>query len=349
MKTKEKLIIAAIIFAGLAWLIYSIRSVLTPFIFSLIVAYFLNPLVEKMTSKKTSRNTSALLIVSLFLSCFTAICAVLVPLIYGQFTSLAQAVPGYIQSFFEHFYPRIIELSGRFGFDLEPDLAHMISNQEMAAKIVDFSKNFFGSAFNSSIAIINILSLIFITPVLIFYLVRDWDLLIANISKYVPHTTSSVAGKISKEINKTLSGYVRGQFNVCIILGIIYSVFLSLSGLNFGFLIGFLTGFFSFIPYIGMICGVVTAIIISLFQFGFDLPQIGLISAIFLFGQIIESNYLTPKLIGSKIGLHPVWIIFGLFFFGAIFGFFGILFAVPLSAICGVIAKHLIAKLPRIS
>jgi predicted PurR-regulated permease PerM len=302
-----------------------------------------------MTSKKTSRNTSALLIVSLFLSCFTAICAVLVPLICSQFTNLAQAIPGYIQSFLDIFYPKIIELGSRFGFNLEPDLAHMLSNQEMATKFVDFSRNLFDSAFNSSLAIVNVLSLIFITPVLIFYMVRDWDILIANISKYVPHTASSVLGKISKEINQTLSGYVRGQFNVCLILGIIYSVFLSLSGLNFGFLIGFLTGFFSFIPFIGMICGVTTAIVISLFQFGFDLTQIGIISAIFLFGQILESNYLTPKLIGSKIGLHPVWIIFGLFFFGAIFGFFGILFAVPLSAICGVIAKHLIAKLPRIS
>ena len=155
---------------------------------------------------------------------------------------------------------------------------------------------------------------------------------------------------LSKRLTSTISNViltyspfgnnVRGQFNVCLILVIIYSSLLSFTGLNFGFLIGFLTGLFSFIPYVGMLSGVTAAIAVALFQWGFDTSHISAVSLVFIFGQIVESNFLTPKLIGAKIGLHPVWLIFGLFIFGALFGFIGVLVAVPLTAICGVIIKH---------
>ena len=203
------------------------------------------------------------------------------------------------------------------------------------------------NAVSSTVFLINILSLIFITPFLIFYLLKDWDVVVNKVNSYLPESNTSLVRRIFREIDGTLSGYVRGQFNVCLILGTIYSVLLSCTGLNFGFIIGFLTGLLAFIPYVGMLIGVTIAIVVTLFQWGFDIPQISIISVIFIFGQVVESNFLTPNLIGSKIGLHPVWMIFGLFFFADLFGFIGILIAVPLTAICGVVIKQLALEYKR--
>ena len=344
MKTKDKIIFGLAILAIFCWLVFLIKSVLTPFVCSLIIAYFLDPLVDYLVSKKVSRTSATALILGLFLASFITICVILLPIIYGQFSALSNTIPQYFHTFTNDFYPQIIELSSKIGINLQPDFSHLIANQELTAKFVGFSKNIFDNAINSSVTIINVFSIIFITPILVFYLLKDWDILVGKVNNYLPRNVSSSVQEIAKDINKTLSGYVRGQFHVCLILGIIYSTFLSFSGLNFGFLIGFLTGLFSFIPFIGMISGVTSAIIVALFQWGFDLTQIGIITGIFIFGQIVESNFLTPKLIGSKIGLHPVWIIFGLFVFGALFGFMGILFAVPLTAIFGVIIKYFALK-----
>jgi predicted PurR-regulated permease PerM len=168
--------------------------------------------------------------------------------------------------------------------------------------------------------------------------------MIKKVDDLLPKKQKNDIRKIFSDIDLTMSGYIKGQFNVCLILGLIYAVLLSFAGLNFGFLIGFFTGLMVFIPYVGMLIGVVLAIIIALFQWGFDLFHIGIISLIFILGQIIESNFLTPKLVGSKIGLHPIWLIFGLFFFGINFGFMGVLFAVPLSAIFGIIIKYFLQQ-----
>ena len=215
-----------------------------------------------------------------------------------------------------------------------------MADEKINSKLIELSKNIFDNAITSSIVLINVISIIFIAPILVFYLLKDWDLFLKKINSYLPRRISAPVKEIAKEIDKTLSGYIRGQFNVCIILAIIYAALLSICGLNFGFLIGFLTGLFAFVPYIGMLLGVTAAIIASLFQWGFDISHIAVISSIFIFGHLIESNFLTPKLIGSKIGLHPIWIIFGLFVFGALFGFVGVLIAVPLTAIFGVIIKY---------
>jgi predicted PurR-regulated permease PerM len=253
---------------------------------------------------------------------------------------LFDALPGYFQTISNDFYPKIAQILNKAGFKVEADLAHLFQNEQVASRFVDLSKNVFGNAIDSSLNFINVLSLIFITPILIFYLLKDWDILLKKINDYLPREISASVKKIATDIDKALSGYIRGQFNVCFILALIYSILLSFTGLNVGFLIGFLTGIFSFIPFIGMLCGVVCAIIVALLQWGFDPSHISAIALVFIFGQVIESNFLTPKLIGSKIGLHPVWIIFGLFIFGTLLGFIGVLVAVPLTAICGVIIKH---------
>lgn len=345
MKTKDKIILAIALISLICWVVYLIKSILTPFVFSLVIAYFLDPIVDYLEDKKKlSRLLSTSIVLGIFLTFLVIIISILLPIIYSQLNQFIQAFPSYIETTTNEFYPRVVELGNKLGLNLEQEFNHLVSNQDMTKKFVNISRNIFDNALNSSLGVINWLSLVFITPILVFYLLKDWDVMVEKIANYLPRSSSSSIKNVAIDIDKTLSGYVRGQFNVCFILGLIYSILLSFSGLNFGFLIGFLTGLFSFIPYVGMLCGVVVAIIVALFQWGFDLTQLGLIAVIFAFGQIIESNFLTPKLIGSKIGLHPVWIIFGLFVFGTLFGFIGILIAVPLTAIFGVIIKHIALK-----
>ena len=341
MKTKDKVVSIIAILGTFCWLIYLVKSVLTPFVCSLVIAYFLDPLVDRLCEKcKLSRVAAVSLIVGLFITSILAICMVLIPIIFGQFAGLLEALPGYVQTIVNDFYPRVDVILRKVGFNFEGDFSQILGNEKIAARLVEMLQNVFDNAVTSSLTLINILSLIFITPILIFYLLKDWDLLVGKVNDYLPRTISVSVKKIAADIDKTLSGYVRGQFNVCFILGIIYSGLLSLTGLNFGVLIGFLTGLFSFIPFVGMICGVTVAIIVALFQWGFDTASISAVALVFVIGQLVESNFLTPKLIGAKIGLHPVWLIFGLFAFGLLFGFIGVLVAVPLTAIFGVIIKH---------
>lgn len=345
MKLRDKIILSILAFAAFCWIIYLVKSALTPFIFSLIIAYFLNPLVNYATRKyKLSRLAATSLVLGLFCSILISACTILLPIIYAQFLSLINAVPHYFQTIVNDFYPKIAANLEKFGFKSHVDFSDLLAEEAFNSKLIAFSQNILNGAVNSSSTILGIFSLIFVAPVLIFYLLKDWNILLNKIQNYLPRTIVQTVNTLGREIDESLSHYIRGQFTVCVILGLIYAILLTVSGLNFGFLIGFLTGFFSFIPYVGMLCGVAAATIVGLFQWGFDINHVIVITLVFVFGQIVESNFLTPNLIGSKIGIHPVWIIFGLFFFGTLFGFIGILVAVPLTAICGTVIKHFAAK-----
>ena len=341
MKTRDKIIFFVSALALIFWIIYLVREAIAPFIFALIIAYFLDPCVDFFQRKgKMSRGLATSLIMTLFLSILIALGALLIPIIYTQSIALIGALPQYYKVFTTEFYPKVVISLNHAGFGLDNDFSHLVADERVSAKLLDFWQGLLNNAISSSKILINIISLIFIAPILIFYLLKDWDALVGKINNYLPKKSSSAIRAVARDIDKTLSGYVRGQFNVCFILAAIYSILLSVAGLNFGFLIGFLTGLFSFLPFIGMLCGVFAAAIVGLFQWGFDLPHALVITAVFVFGQIVESNFLTPRLVGAKIGLHPVWVIFGLFFFGSLFGLTGILFAVPTTAISGVIIKH---------
>lgn len=345
MRLKDKLIIILIVLTSSVFIIYQIKNVLTPFLISIILAYFLHPLVDKMQSYyKIPRSLSTLLILLLFFSIVFGLLIVTLPLIYNQSLQLLENIPKYTKVLNEEIYPKITSNLNNFGFHLDNNLVDLLEKQSANFKFGEILREIFTNAISSSVTIINIFSLIFIMPILVFYLLKDWDRLIKNVNNNLPQKISKPIRILAKNIDKTLSGFIRGQIHVCLLLGFIYATLLSFAGLDYGLLIGLLTGIFSFIPFIGMLCGITVAIIVALFQWGLDWQNIGLISGIFIFGQIIESNFLTPNLIGNKIGLHPVWIIFGLFFFGTLFGIFGVIFAVPLTAMCSEIIKYLISN-----
>lgn len=340
MTNRDKIIFSGLFLAIFCAAIYSIRAVLSPFIISIIIAYFLDPIVKTLRSRcNISRTSATFLIIGLFFSLLITTLILVLPISFIQLGALFEALPTYIKSLnasLEPFLSKfIIPSQAQIEQNSNP------ANDLISQKILQNSEAIIDGAISSSFAIFNFLSFIFIAPILIFYFLKDWDAILRKIEKFLPQKIAPLIKKIANEIDHTLHGYVRGQISVCVILSIIYAILLSLVGLNFGFLIGILTGIFSFIPYLAMICGVTCAIIIGLFQWGFDLINLSLVGGAFIIGQIIEANFLTPNLIGAKIGLHPVWLIFGLFVCGALFGFIGVVIAIPLTAICGVIVKNL--------
>lgn len=338
MMKLDKIIIYLVIVILIFGFLLTIKPILTPFIVAIVVAYFLDPLADRLVKLHLPRSSSALVILGVFLTTVIAISILILPLLYAQFISFVNAIPGYFNVFVTDFYPQIVAFSNGYGLVLKNDLYSYFDTQTVGS-VFGFSGNIVGNIMHSGVVLFNVLSLVFITPVLVFYILRDWDLMVSKIDHYLPATYAGNIRKIFKEIDNTLSGYVHGQFNVCLILGAFYAIGLSLVGLNFGFLIGFLTGFLSFIPYIGLFSGVVIGVIVALFQWGFDANNVITVLLIFITGQVLESNFLTPKLVGDKVGLHPVWIIFGLFVFGILFGFIGVLLAMPATAICGVLIK----------
>jgi predicted PurR-regulated permease PerM len=189
-----------------------------------------------------------------------------------------------------------------------------------------------------SLAVVNLLSLVFITPVVTFYLLRDWDRIVAKVDSWLPRDHADIIRVQMGEINRTLSGFIRGQATVCLALGTIYGVGLSLVGLDLGLVIGMTSGMLSFIPYLGSITGFVTGMGLAFAQ-GADWHLPAMVAGVFAFGQVMEGNVLTPKLVGDKVGLHPVWIMFALLAGGTLFGFVGILLAVPVAAVIGVVVR----------
>ena len=321
-----------------------ISNILMPFTVGIIIAYFLDPAADKLENKGFSRTVATLIILTLFIFIISLFIAIIGPILYQQTLSLLSQLPTYINSFNSFITPYIENLYKEFGYEEGYKSSSIL--QEISEYMIIFSKNIALNLWQSSIAFINLFSLVFITPVVSFYLLKDWDLMISNINKLLPLKYKKEIRGQFRMIDRTLSSYIRGQTNVCLILGIFYAISLSLAGLNYGFLIGFLTGIFSFIPYFGVFIGMATGVTIAMFQFE-TYPPVILISSIFLIGQFIEGNFITPKLVGNKIGIHPVLIIFSLLTGGTLFGFIGILFAIPAIAILGVLTRFFIKKYKR--
>jgi predicted PurR-regulated permease PerM len=192
--------------------------------------------------------------------------------------------------------------------------------------------------------LVNLLSLVIVTPIVAFYLLTDWDRMVARLDSWLPRPHVETLRGLAREMDDAMAGFIRGQAVVCLLLGLFYAIGLSLAGLNFGLLIGLAAGILSFIPYVGSFIGFVLSISVAFVQFWPDWVHIAAVAAIFAAGQFIEGNFLSPKLVGNRVGLHPVWLMFALFAFGYLFGFAGLLMAVPLAAAVGVLTRFALRK-----
>lgn len=286
-----------------------------------------------------SRTCATVLV--MFLVVIIAVPAVLMlfGIIDEQLGQFIRAVPNYLASFARKIEPVINELQQRIP-SLEPERIrdYIRSNMANSLKLVG---NVMRSVITNGFALINILSLVLITPIVAFYMLRDWDTFVAKVDSLLPKQSKKSIEKQAREIDRILASFIRGQLSVCVLLGTFYAVGLYIVGLDLGVLVGFLAGIISFIPYVGTIFGFVVSMAIAFAQFD-NMMQILQVAGVFLVGQFIEGNFLTPKLVGDSVGLHPVWVMFALLAGGVLLGFLGLMIAVPVAAIIGVIMRHAI-------
>lgn len=332
---------AAAVFLLILWLL---NDILLPFVVGMVVAYFLDPVVARLQRLGLSRTmaTTAVTIVAVLLTVGVAM-AILPPLL-GQVEALIVKAPEYVAKASMRIQPLIEPLREKLGLqplsiqDLQAEAA------QWAGKALAMVGGVAGQVAQRGVALINLLGLLFITPVVTFYMLRDWEKVVAAIDNGLPLDHADTIRKLARESNAAIAGYVRGQALVCLCLGSIYAVGLSLAGLQFGLVIGLIAGAISFIPFVGTFVGAVMAIGMALVQFPPDWIGVVKVAAVFLFGQTMEGNVLSPKLVGDRVGLHPVWIMFALLAGGSLFGFVGILVAVPTAAVIGVIVRHLLGR-----
>ena len=338
--------------ASLLLIIYLLGSTITPFAAGIVLGYLLDPVVLKLQRFGFNRLGASLLILTVFVVFVVLFFILVVPVLGNQFIALAQHLPGYavrLQAFaIERGNALIAKYGGRwlqaFG------LSEQLSTAQIQKSVADFvtqSAQWLLDAFTRLVsggaALFNFLSLLIITPVVAFYILVDWDRMIAKLDSWLPLDHRETLRKIAREINHALAGFIRGQSIVCLFLAVWYSVGLTLIGLDYGFLIGVIGGVLSFVPYVGSLTALVLSLSVALFQDWPSLKLFLLALAVVGTGQFLEGNVLSPQLVGESIGLHPVWLMFALLAFGQLFGFLGLLIAVPTAAAIGVVARHLIA------
>jgi predicted PurR-regulated permease PerM len=330
--------------AGFLLLLWLLNDILLPFVVGAAVAYFFDPLVMRLQRAGMSRTwaTTVVTIIAALIA-VGALMAVLPPL-FGQVQELLNKAPQYAVSVAQRVQPMIEPVREKMG--LPPlSLQELQSDAtKWAGEALAVLGGIAGKVAQRGVAIINLLALLFLTPVVTFYLLRDWPKVLAAINDALPLDHAATIRSLARESNAAVAGYVRGQALVCLCLGTIYGVGLSLVGLQFGFVIGLIAGLISFIPFVGTLVGATLSIGMALAQFPPDWISVIKVAAVFLVGHLLEGNFLSPKLVGDRVGLHPVWIMFALLAGGSLFGFTGVLIAVPVAAVLGVVVRHLMGR-----
>lgn len=338
-KFQKALILIFLILGILTWFVVEISSILLPFVLAFVLAYFLHPLAIYLEKKNFSRSAASIFITFLFCFFIVAVFLIFVPILQAQILALMVKVPQFVDVLWIKIKTLILYTKE----NIPQDQLKQIS--EAVSKTVFSLFNTMGTnllkVLTGGLVFFNIISLVLITPVVLFYVLRDWVFVEKKMADLIPLNKKEEVHSIFKEINTALSGFIRGQASVCLLLGVFYGVFLSLIGLDSGLLVGFLSGILSFIPYFGFLTGVILSCLLALVQQASFSLWVG-IGLVFLFGQILESYVLTPKLVGNKVGLHPVWVIFALLAGGVLFGFVGVFVAVPVAAIIGVFVRRIL-------
>jgi len=320
--------------------LYIFDEILLPFVVGMAVAYFLDPIVDRLEKRGLWRGWSALLVLTPFLLVVVLALVLLAPLLIEQVAAFAHSLPDYISSFRELVTPLVESLRSRLGEEQVASFSSVAGGY--AGDVLAWVGGLFSKVWGGGLALVNLLSLIFIMPITAFYLLRDWDIIIARIDSWLPRLHAQMIRDQTMEVDRTLSGFVRGAAMVCLTLATIYGVGLTLIGLKFGLLIGIAAGLISFVPYVGAAIGLVIGTGLAYYQFP-EITPVLLVAGTFLFGQTLESYVLTPRFVGDRIGLHPMWIIFALLAGGALFGFLGIFLAVPVAAVIGVLSRFLLS------
>ncbi len=351
MSLERQILFWAVALAALWWLLHVLGSAVTPFATGIALGYLLDPVVRRLERIGLSRLAASLLILAAFVLVVVLVLVVVAPILGNQLIGFTQKLPGYVMRLQALAVDEGNALIERYGGEWRNSLGlgNSLSAEQIQKSIGDFVAqgaqwllNAVRSLASGGAAIVSFFSFLIVTPVVAFYMLVDWNRMIATLDGWLPLDHRDALRAIASEINAALAGFIRGQSLVCLFLGLWYGIGLTLIGLDFGFLIGVIAGVLSFIPYVGSLTALVVSLGVGLVQGWPSLNLFFLALGVVGVGQFLEGNVLSPKLVGGSIGLHPVWLMFALFAFGALFGFTGLIIAVPTAAALGVLARHLI-------
>ncbi|MEM1314036.1 MAG: AI-2E family transporter [Pseudomonadota bacterium] len=319
-------------FAVFILFLWAMSDVLMPFLAGAALAYFLDPVVDRLQTRGFGRTAATAIVTLLMVALFVGVLVLVVPAVITEARDLVAQLPAYgaaIEAYFDARLPQELDPESPFGRALN----------DFKTGVSDWSVRALQGAWTSGLAVIDFLTLLVITPVVAFYLLLDWDRMVTMIDGWIPRDHVGTVRMLASGVDEVLAGFVRGQMTVCGILGVFYAAALTVVGLQFGLAIGLFAGLISFIPFVGSILGGAFSIGVALFQFWNDPVMIVIVAAIFFIGQAVEGNFLTPKLVGGSVGLHPVALMFALSAFGSWLGFTGLLIAVPTAAAIGVLGR----------
>jgi predicted PurR-regulated permease PerM len=341
MTQERRLVAWLLVFAALGTFVYVLRGALLPFVAGMAVAYLLDPVADRLERLGLPRTLASLLIVFVFIVAVAAILVVLVPILVDQVTDLVARVPGYIDSLRREATP----ILKRIRSSLTPGQAAEIETaiKSHAGDVIGWVGSIVGGILSGGAALVGILGLFFIMPVVAFYMIRDWDRFVAHVDSLLPQKSAATIRVLAREIDDRLSGFVRGQALVCLLLGAWYATGLTLVGLDFALLLGIGSGTLSIIPYLGNFVGLATSLLLAIAQFD-SWVRVALVAGVFLSGQMLEGNFVTPKIVGDRVGLHPVWLMFAVIAGGTLLGITGALLAVPIAATLGVLIRFAVQR-----
>jgi len=324
---------------ALGWLVWLLGPVLTPFVIAALLGWLGDPLVDRLEASGRSRNTAVVLVFTAMLLLVVLALVILVPMVVDQVRTLVDSLPGYRDWLLQTALPWLEARSGiDIGAWLDPTRA-LEFFREHSERATGIATTALGVVSRSGFAIVTWGVNIVLVPVVTFFFLRDWDRMVAGVASVVPRDHIDTVSRLARESSDVLGGFLRGQFMVMLILGVMYGVGLWLVGLELGLLIGLIAGLLTFVPYLGPTSGIVLGVIAALVEHG-DWQHVAGVLVVFGIGQLIESYWLTPKLVGDRIGLHPVAVIFAVMAGGVLFGFVGMLIALPAAAVVNVLLRY---------
>jgi len=328
----------------LALCVWFFRGILLPFVIGLALAYLLNPVVSMLEKLRINRGWATAIVLIVVLSIIGWVMFLLVPLVVQQVIGLGQRLPGYASDLQALANQAVPALNEWLGPERTLQLEHSLTEWFNSLNLPGITAWLTAQVYQSSASVIGTLGLAIVAPVVAFYLLLDWDGMVAGLDNLLPRNYREEIQGVLAEIDRSMAGVIRGQGSVVLILCVYYATGLSLGGLNFGLVLGLITGLLSFIPYVGFVIGFALSVGIAIVQFWPDWFRIIIIGVVFGMGQFLEGNVLYPKLVGSSIGINPVWLMLALLAFAQLFGFLGLLLAVPLSAIAAVLLRYGVRK-----
>lgn len=327
-----------LLFAGFLWLF---NNILTPFILGIVIAYLLNPIVVKFSRRNIPRWATALIILTLFFGILALLFILVAPMAFRQAQMLVEQIPNYIQNILDYLSPYLTWIQDRVGDDYIQQINDYLKGS--AGKVVGVTGGIVGGIATGGKVVVGLFTTLALTPLVAFFMMKEWPAIVRWVEGLYPRQHAVLIRSLLKKIDMKVAGFIRGQISVAFILGVIYAIALTVADLDYGFLIGLGAGIFSIIPLVGSTLGLIVAAAVSWFQAG-DPVYTGIIAAIFLGGQFIEGNFLSPKIVGDSVGLHPLWVMFALLAGGSLFGIVGMLIAVPMAAVVGVLGGFLIDR-----